>query len=184
MNTRIRGILWYSCLENPMDRGAWWAAIHGVTKSDMTYWLNNNNRETKAPEVTHLHPWYTFPFFFISFFVSLSSLHFFDFFFLRLNISIKDLYDLLLSPQAFQNQLKCFGKNLRKPGYGPSCSLATHKGETLLSSVKCSYCNFGKRNNCCCSYRTSCLYAIRSLWCLAYKTPLNLLDQDPFSFTK
>ena len=22
-----------SCLENPMDRGAWWATIHGVTKS-------------------------------------------------------------------------------------------------------------------------------------------------------
>ena len=23
----------YSCLENPMDRGAWWAAVHGITKS-------------------------------------------------------------------------------------------------------------------------------------------------------
>ena len=23
----------YSCLENPMDRGAWWAAVHEVTKS-------------------------------------------------------------------------------------------------------------------------------------------------------
>ena len=23
----------YSCLENPMDGGAWWAAVHGVTKS-------------------------------------------------------------------------------------------------------------------------------------------------------
>ena len=22
----------YSCLENPMDRGAWWAAIHGDTR--------------------------------------------------------------------------------------------------------------------------------------------------------
>ena len=22
-----------SCLENPMDRGAWWAAVHKVTKS-------------------------------------------------------------------------------------------------------------------------------------------------------
>ena len=28
--------LQYSCLENPMDRGAWWATIHGVTESDMT----------------------------------------------------------------------------------------------------------------------------------------------------
>ena len=25
--------LWYSCLENPMEGGAWWAAIHGVAKS-------------------------------------------------------------------------------------------------------------------------------------------------------
>ena len=29
--------LQYSCLGNPMDRGAWWAIVHGVTKeSDMT----------------------------------------------------------------------------------------------------------------------------------------------------
>ena len=25
--------LQYSCLENPMDRGAWWPAVHGVAKS-------------------------------------------------------------------------------------------------------------------------------------------------------
>ena len=25
--------LQYSCLENPMDRGAWWAAVQGVAKS-------------------------------------------------------------------------------------------------------------------------------------------------------
>ena len=25
--------LQYSCLENPMDGGAWWAAVHGVTES-------------------------------------------------------------------------------------------------------------------------------------------------------
>ena len=24
--------LQYSCLENPMGRGAWWAAVHGVAK--------------------------------------------------------------------------------------------------------------------------------------------------------
>ena len=28
--------LQYSCLENPMDAGAWQAAVHGVAKSDMT----------------------------------------------------------------------------------------------------------------------------------------------------
>ena len=25
--------LQYSCLENPMDRGAWWAAVYGVSQS-------------------------------------------------------------------------------------------------------------------------------------------------------
>ena len=32
-------LLWYSCLENPMDGGAWWAAIHAVTKSRT--WLSD-----------------------------------------------------------------------------------------------------------------------------------------------
>ena len=31
--------LQYSCLENPMDRGAWWAAVHGVTRSQT--WLGD-----------------------------------------------------------------------------------------------------------------------------------------------
>ena len=31
--------LQYSCLENPMDRGAWWATVHGVTKSRT--WLSD-----------------------------------------------------------------------------------------------------------------------------------------------
>ena len=25
----------YSCLKNPMDRGAWWATVHGVTKNQI-----------------------------------------------------------------------------------------------------------------------------------------------------
>ena len=28
--------LQYSCLGNPIDRGVWWAAVHGVAESDMT----------------------------------------------------------------------------------------------------------------------------------------------------
>ena len=27
--------LQYACLENPMDRGAWWATVHGATKESM-----------------------------------------------------------------------------------------------------------------------------------------------------
>ena len=25
----------YSCMENSMDRGAWWATVHGIAKSDL-----------------------------------------------------------------------------------------------------------------------------------------------------
>ena len=28
--------LQYSCLENSMDRGAWWAIVHGITELDTT----------------------------------------------------------------------------------------------------------------------------------------------------
>ena len=36
--------LQYSCLENSIDRGAWWATVHGVTKSpkllrDLSYYI-------------------------------------------------------------------------------------------------------------------------------------------------
>ena len=34
----------YSCLENPMDRGAWWAAVHGVAKS-----------QTRLSDFTFMH---------------------------------------------------------------------------------------------------------------------------------
>ena len=27
--------LHYSCLENSMDRGAWWATVHGVAKTQL-----------------------------------------------------------------------------------------------------------------------------------------------------
>ena len=34
--------LLYSCLENPMDRRAWWARVHGITKS-LTEWLTHTH---------------------------------------------------------------------------------------------------------------------------------------------
>ena len=36
--------LQHSCLENPMDRGAWWAIVHGVAKS-----------RTRMSDFTSLH---------------------------------------------------------------------------------------------------------------------------------
>ena len=38
----------YSCLENPMDRGAWRATAHGVAESDMTE--SNTTATTLRPE--------------------------------------------------------------------------------------------------------------------------------------
>ena len=35
--------LQYSCLESPMDRGAWWAIVHGVAKSQKES-VNSLNR--------------------------------------------------------------------------------------------------------------------------------------------
>ena len=48
--------LQYSCLENPMDGGAWWAAAHGVAKSrtplnDFTFTVHFHGLEKEM--VTH-----------------------------------------------------------------------------------------------------------------------------------
>ena len=44
----------YSCLENPMDRGAWWAAVHRVTKS----WTRLKQRSThRAQRLGWRHLW-------------------------------------------------------------------------------------------------------------------------------
>ena len=37
----------YSCLENPTDRGAWWATVQGVTKSKNNSWATNTFTFTK-----------------------------------------------------------------------------------------------------------------------------------------
>ena len=38
--------LQYSCLENPTDRGTWWATVHwGTKESDMTEWLSMHARK-------------------------------------------------------------------------------------------------------------------------------------------
>ena len=46
--------LQYSCLGNPMDRKAWRAIVHGVTKESNTTWqLNNSHNACQAnPRVT------------------------------------------------------------------------------------------------------------------------------------
>ena len=44
-------LLQHSYLENSMDRGAWWAMVHGVAKElDMTSGVNNNNQSRN-----HIH---------------------------------------------------------------------------------------------------------------------------------
>ena len=42
--------LQYSCLENPMDRGAWWAIVHRVTKSQTRLeWLSTYASISETP---------------------------------------------------------------------------------------------------------------------------------------
>ena len=33
----------YSCLENPVDRGAWWATVHSVAELNTTEWLTHTS---------------------------------------------------------------------------------------------------------------------------------------------
>ena len=52
----------YSCLENPMDRGAWWAAVHGVAKSwtqlsDFTFTSHFNALEKEVAAHSSVLAW-------------------------------------------------------------------------------------------------------------------------------
>ena len=42
--------LQYSCLEDPMDRGAWWATVHGVTESQTQLKRLSIHTQTQTPE--------------------------------------------------------------------------------------------------------------------------------------
>ena len=59
--------LQYSCLENPMDRGAWWAMVHGVEKEvDTTEQLTHTHTPTPnspavLPHPSHQTPQLSFP---------------------------------------------------------------------------------------------------------------------------
>ena len=54
--------LQYSCLENPMDGGAWWAAVHGVAKSrtqlsDFTFSLGFHALEKEMATHSSIFAW-------------------------------------------------------------------------------------------------------------------------------
>ena len=54
--------LQYSCLENPMDGGAWWAAVHGVTKSwtrlsDFTFTFHSHALEKEMATHSSVLTW-------------------------------------------------------------------------------------------------------------------------------
>ena len=45
--------LQYSCLENSMERGAWWVIVHGVAESDMTEHASHVYTHTHTHTYTH-----------------------------------------------------------------------------------------------------------------------------------
>ena len=52
----------YSCLENPMDRRAWWAAVHGVAKSrtrlsDFTFTFHFHALEKEMAPLSSVLAW-------------------------------------------------------------------------------------------------------------------------------
>ena len=54
--------LQYPCLENPMDGGAWWAAVHGVTRSrtrlsDFTLFFHFHLLEKEMVTNSSVLPW-------------------------------------------------------------------------------------------------------------------------------
>ena len=50
--------LQYSCQDNPLDRGAWWATICGIAASDTTEWLNTQTyKHTHRVHLTNLLSW-------------------------------------------------------------------------------------------------------------------------------
>ena len=53
--------LQYSCLENPMDKGVWWATVHGVAKNQTWLRLSNLLILTRMSLIiTSSYPWYGF----------------------------------------------------------------------------------------------------------------------------
>ena len=80
--------LQYSCLENPMDRGAWYATVHGVAKSqtrlsDFTFTFHSNHYYSLSLSCLGLVCSFLFP----------SAL--------KVKLLILDLYSFLI--QAFYN---------------------------------------------------------------------------------
>ena len=54
--------LQYSCLENPMDGGAWWATVHGVAKSrtrlsDFTFTFHSHALEKEMATHSSVLAW-------------------------------------------------------------------------------------------------------------------------------
>ena len=54
--------LQYPCLENPMDGGAWWAAVHGVSKSrarlsDFTFTFHSHALEKEMATHSSVLAW-------------------------------------------------------------------------------------------------------------------------------
>ena len=68
-NPRVRKIPWrrswqplqYSCLEHPVDRGAWWATVHRVAELVQLKWLSMYSCSLHiTKQGDNIQPWHTF----------------------------------------------------------------------------------------------------------------------------
>ena len=116
--------LQYSCLENYMDRGAWWTTVHGVTKS----WIRLTDFHFQGDLVSFLYEFLS-SFFFLYHFVTLTDL--------IKSLSISTVQQTYTVPVMCQVQRSSetdtvseasglMRQGLQRPSSGKGCSIGFH----------------------------------------------------------
>ena len=92
--------LQYSCLETPMDGGAWWAIVHRVTESDTTEQLQFHATKVQSflKNCVQTHTWHR-----CHYFISISSI--------ILSLQLTNL--LFILPPDSPKELACFTVKVR-----------------------------------------------------------------------
>ena len=94
--------LQYSSLENPMDRGAWWAAVHGVAKSRTRLkWLSSHlclSHSQTQVDMVYMILWEKLKKYIYTYFISLNN--------------IKQIFNEIFQIRTFLTNMAMFCANL------------------------------------------------------------------------